>query len=153
MRSSVRTKVQKKQSTSPKNTPEAILNPELEQSMMALESAVMRVLEKRYPRNSDDAELLTWQQRLVNIATPVSLALAEYKGPRRFHNHYRHREDDHTILHPVLEDPLEMLAHTCETALKHCHVDLAGMHEENLAKAAKRLETALTDFLGRYKKN
>src|SRR5205085_662405 len=87
---------------------------EFEQALLSLENACMRILESHYANGRQDTERLYWQQRFKNIVTPVSLALAECKGPRRFHYHYRHRADDASVLHPVLEpSPLDTLAQVC----------------------------------------
>lgn len=147
---SVGTKARKKQSPKAAELPEAALpapDQALEASLLKLENTCLHVLETRFVSAHDDMDALYWQQRFKNIATPVSLALREYKGPRRFHNHYRHREDDETVLRPVLEDPLEMLAHACETALSNCRSELVGIPDDGIARKAQQLEQALAGFL------
>lgn len=151
MNNSVGTKARKKQS--PLSPPPVAATPALfEQPLLALESACMRILESRFAGARDDIDGLYWQQRFKNIATPISLVLREYKGPRRFHNHYRHRADDDSILHPVLEDPLDMLAQVCAQALDACRNDLVGIYNENLIRQRRLLEHALQMFLLRYNK-
>lgn len=151
MTTSVGTKARKKQSSlSPATS--ANVPPLFDQTLLTLESVCMRILEIRIASEHGDVDLLYWQQRFKNIVTPVSLALREYKGPRRFHNHYRHRADDETILHPVLEDPLDMLAHVCDHALAACRNDLVGVYNNTLTKHRRLLEHALQMFLVRYKK-
>jgi hypothetical protein len=124
---------------------------ELKISLLSIENACMRILESDYAGSGLDADGLYWQQRLMNIAKPVSLALAELSGPRHFHGHYRHRKDDDSVLHPVLEDPVEALAQACQHALKAC-TKLAGMQDDSLLRAQSLLENTLQGFLIRYKK-
>ncbi len=112
----------------------------------------MRILESRFAGARDDVDMLYWQQRFKNIATPVSLALRECRGPRRFHNHYRHRADDDSVLHPVLEDPLDRLAQVSERALAACQNELVGIYDGTFVKHRRLLEHALQMFLVRYKK-
>lgn len=152
MTTSVGTKARKKQSSLSSRaepTAGALL---LEPSLIALENVCLRIMDTDFAASRDDIEALTWQQRFKNVVTPISLALAEYKGPRHFHNHYRHRADDDSVLHPVLEDPLEMLAHVCEQALESCQSDLVGVHADSFIKARHMLEHSLQNFLVRYKK-
>lgn len=118
----------------------------LDKSLLSLEDVCMRLLDTRFSIR-DDSERMYWQQRFKNIVTPISLALAEVRGPRRFHHHYRHDANDNTVLLPVLEDPLEMLAHTCEHALKESSKKLSGIHDDDLIAAQRRLETSLNNFL------
>lgn len=119
-------------------------------SLLSLENACMRILENDYA-GRDDPDGLYWQQRLMNIAKPVSLALAECNGPRHFHGHYRHRKDDDSVLQPVLEDPVEALAQVCRQALKACQSKLVGMQDDSLRRSGNMLESALRDFLLSYK--
>lgn len=135
------TKSQKKQPT-----PTVSPNSSLDESLLVLEDVCMRLLDTRFAIR-DDSERMYWQQRFKNIVTPVSLALAEVRGPRRFHHHYRHDADDDTLMLPVLENPLEMLAHTCEHALKESNKKLSGVHDDDLIAAQRRLERALNNFL------
>lgn len=150
MTTSVGTKARKKQPAL--SSPPEELAPFFEQSLLSIENVCMRILEGRFTSGRDDVDSLYWQQRFKNIATPVSLALREYRGPRRFHNHYRHRADDETILHPVMEDPLDMLAHVCDHALTACRNDLVGVYNEKLTKYRRMLEHSLQMFMLRYKK-
>jgi hypothetical protein len=155
MSTSVGIKVRKKQSSLSAKTAEAVpVSADvhlLETSLLSLENACMRVLESDYTETSD-TERMYWQQRLMNIAKPVSLALAECNGLRRFHYHYRHRADDETILHPVLEpSPVSTLAQVCEVALKSCRSDLVGIQDTSLLKARTMLEGALQGFLVKYR--
>jgi hypothetical protein len=151
MTTSVGTKAQKKQSSLSQS--EAIENsPAFQQSLLGLENICHRILESNFTKARDDIDGLYWQQRFKNVAMPISLALRECKGPRRFHHHYRHRADDDSILHPVMEDPLDQLAHVCDLALEACRSDLVGIYEDNFLKARRQLEHALQVFLLRYKK-
>lgn len=123
-------------------------NPALNEALINLEEVCASLLEKRFAVR-DDSERMYWQQRFKNIVTPISLALAEVRGPRRFHHHYRHDKNDDNVLHPVLENPLQMLAHTCEKALKESNVKLSGIHDDDLVTAQRKLERALSNFLNK----
>lgn len=137
----VGTKVHKKQS-------KELLDPRLEQAMLALEGVCVRVLDDRL--SVDDADGLYAQQALKNIVTPVSLALAEAKGPRHFQYHYRHKADDASVLQPVIEDASAMLARVCEQTLAQCAKKLVGVHDHELVKRQQALEAALRGFLFHY---
>ena len=149
MPTAVRSKTQKKPSAARKSAKPA-LNMGVEQALLALENTCMNIMESQFVHSRDDMDGLMWQRTFKNIVTPVSLALREYKGPRRFHNHYKHREDDDSVLHPVLEDPLDMLAHVCATALSSCEAQLVGLPDATLGKSRDRLESALRKFLATY---
>jgi hypothetical protein len=123
---------------------------EFEHSLMTLESVCLNVMESRFASNRNDLDGLYWQRRFKNIVTPVSLALAEYRGPRRFHFHYRHRKDDESILHPVMENPLDTVAQVCKSALRQCQIDLVGIPDAAIGRKGRLLETALRAFLKRY---
>lgn len=152
MNTSVGTKAAKKQSSLSSSGPVSKVDRGFESSLLALENACFRILENRFAEEKQDLDLLYWQQRLKNIATPVSLALAEYRGPRRFHYHYRHRKDDESILHPVMEpSPVEMLAQVCQDALRHCRSDLVGILDARLLRSKRIFESALQTFLVRYR--
>lgn len=134
------TKTQKKQPAS------SSIDPSLNEALLDLEEVCASLLEKRFAMR-DDSERMYWQQRFKNIVTPVSLALAEIRGPRRFHHHYRHDSDDNTVLLPVLENPLEILARTCVHALQEANKKLSGIHDKDLVMAQRRLEKVLKNFL------
>ncbi len=122
------------------------INSSLNNALLDLEEVCARLLEKRFAVR-DDSERMYWQQRFKNIVTPVSLALAEIRGPRRFHHHYRHDENNDDVLLPVLENPLEILARACEHALYESGRKLSGIHDDDLMVAQRRLEKALNKFL------
>src|SRR5271156_260217 len=128
MDTSVGTKAKKKQPSLSARTPQPVPvsadEHQLEITLLSLENACMRILESDYTEGRQDTERMYWQQRLMNLTKPVSLALVESNGPRHFHQHYRHREDDETILHPVLENPLDTLAQVCRDTLKACRSEL-----------------------------
>lgn len=149
MNTSVGTKARKKQPAL-STAPEA-KDRRLEVSLLSLENACLRVLDSRVS-SREDIEILTCQQRLKNAASMVSLALNEYKGPRHFHYHYRHREDDATVLQPVLEDPLDMLARACRDAQRQCRSEMVGIPDSSLYRARNMFESALQGFLARYTK-
>ena len=150
MPTSVRTKSQKKQSSTTKKDDLPADERAFEQSLLALENACFMVLETRLQQRSADTQKQYWRQSFINIANPVSLALMEYKGPRHFHYHYRHREHDESILHPVLENPVDMLAMVCKTALAQCRSDLVGLEDKELVDMRKLLEVSLNAFLHQY---
>lgn len=151
MVSSVDTKARKKQSPLSQHTPNAAAFP-YEKSLLVLENACLQILESQFAAKGD-MDRLYWQQRFKNAVTPISLALREYNGQQRFHNHYRHREDDESVLHPVLEpSPIDMLAQVCEQALDNCRGDLVGIRDRDIVEQQRILESALQNFLARYKK-
>ena len=121
----------------------------LHEPLIELEDICARLLETRFATR-DDSERMYWQQRFKNIVTPVSLALAEIRGPRRFHHHYRHDADDDSKLLPVLENPIDMLAHACEYALQQSSKKLSGIHDDDLIAAQRVLERSLNNFLLKY---
>lgn len=127
----------------------AFIPSSLDKSLLMLEDICARLLEIRFP-SCDDSERMIWQQRFKNIITPLSLALAEIKGPRQFHNHYRHDSNDTSVLRPVLENPIDMLAHACEKALHEISVKLPIVHDADLVAAQSKLEKTLRKFLSDY---
>lgn len=118
-----------------------------QQALLALENICLKVRNCSFASSKSDIDALTWQRTFKNIVTPVSIALSECKGPRRFHYHYKHREDDEQILKPVEPDAFDVLAHACEVALERCRVELVGIDDDRIAKKARALEYALADFL------
>jgi hypothetical protein len=141
---SVGMKVGKKQS------PVSEFDRQFEQSLLSLENVCLNVMDSRFVHDRQDMEGLYWQRRFKNIVTPISLALAEYRGPRRFHYHYRHRKDDESVLHPVMEDPIDTLAQVCKSTLAQCQTDLVGIADGAINKKGRMLEQALRNFLHRY---
>lgn len=149
MTTSVGTKTLKKQPSSPHEAARQ-LDRELEQALMALEDACMMIREGDFTHGRDDEDRIYWQQRLKNITTPISLALNEYKGPRVFHNHYRHRETETEALQPVAGPlPIVMLAEVCVKALHMCE-DFVGAKGSQILENRKMLEIALRRFLTVY---
>jgi len=146
MSSSVGTKSKKNQLSLPDNL--AFPDRKLESAILALEDACINVLSAPTVGRNGGSDSLYF----VNIANPVSLALMESKGPRHFHYHYRHRPEDASILHPVLENPIEMLAQVCEEALRQCQSHLVGIEDAAIASEGKSLQHALQHFLASYKK-
>jgi hypothetical protein len=144
MTTSVGMKVGKKQS------PVSDSSRQLEQSLLALESVCFNIMESRMARTRDDIDAMLWQRKFKSIVTPVSLAISEYRGPKHFHNHYRHKDGDESVLTPVIAEPLEMLVQACETSLKAAQKDLVGIPDTRIAKKARMLESALRSFLHRY---
>jgi len=151
MPTSVRTKAKKKQPLSTKSNTLAAEDGAFEQSILALENACLMVLETRLSLTSSNPQSQFWQQIFINIANPVSLALMECKGPRHFHYHYRHRKDDESILHPVLENPIDMLAQVCEAALTQSRAELLGLDDMDMIRMRAALEVSLLAFLSQFK--
>lgn len=121
-----------------------------EQALLALEEICLKVNNFSFAEGKNDVDGLTWQRILKNIIAPISIALGECKGPRRFHFHYTHREQDsdrESILHPVEPKAGDVLAHACEVALSRCQNELVGIGDEKIARKARALEHALSDFL------
>ena len=156
MPTSVGTKAKKKQllkrlnthDTTTENYHATEAEQRLESAILELENICLHILDLNVlPETGDGAY---WQQISVNIITPVSLSLIESKGPRHFHYHYKHREDDASILHPVLEDPVEMLAKVCKSSLKLCQQQFIGIQTASTSKLAHQLEMALQNFLKNY---
>ena len=133
-----------------KQSPVSSVSRQVEQSLLALENICFNIMESSFAAGRDDIDGLMWQRRFKNIVTPVSLALAEYRGPRHFHNHYRHKEGDDSVLTPVLAEPLSMLALACESSLKAAQKDLVGIPDARMSKKGRLLEQALRAFLHRY---
>ncbi len=126
--------------------------PVFEQTLLALETVCARILDTRFAAVDEYSDRLEIQQRFKNIVTPVSLALGECKGPRRFHYHYRHTNGNDEALEPAANPPpLDMLAQTCADALKQCQKKLLGLHEPDLCDNQQALEHALRAFLLRYR--
>lgn len=152
MISSVGTKQKKKQIAVTEKPALPVADRAFEQSLMTLENACLRVLDSRFASRSRDTDAICRYHRLKNIATPVSLALVEYKGPRRFHYHYRHRADDNAVLRPVLEPtPVDMLAMVCKDALRQSQREFGGTEDATLSRGRTLLENALLGFLDHYK--
>ena len=143
------TKALKKKFAPP--TPIYHIDPALDEALLVLEDICASLLEQNFAQR-DDSERMYWQQRFKNIVTPISLALTEVRGPRRFHHHYRHDSNDDSVLLPVLENPLEMLGNACRKALNESSRKLAGIHDNDLLAAQRRLEISLNNFLLKYNK-
>jgi hypothetical protein len=118
---------------------------------MALENACVQILDRQFVQEREDVETMVFQRKLKNIVTRISLALRECKGPRHFHHHYKHREDDDQILTPVLDDPMETLAHVCHSALSESQNGFTGAVGGVFMADRRILEKALKDFIENYK--
>ncbi len=121
----------------------------LEHAVMELEDAVYAVLDSSKGHSFHDVDFLYWDRTLKNVATPISMALSEYKGPRRFHYHYRHDPDENARMVPVLESPLLMLVRVCRDALIRCN-DMVGIDEKRTARLKSKLELSLRLVLSSY---
>ena len=159
MSTSVGTKTKKKQLPISDNVPKEtktsdqllpLPDRDFENAILALENVCISTLDAPFSEGKDPSEGLYWQQIFINIATPVSLSLMESKGPRHFHYHYRHRPEDESILHPILENPIDMLAQVCKEALKQCQKQFVGIQNAATARRSRKLELALQDFLVSY---
>lgn len=155
MSTSVGTKAKKKQPSLLKNTPPSAADVErqkgLELAILKLETVCLMVLESEFAPPAEDETSRTARQRFLNVAAPVSLALRECKGgPRHFHQHYRHKPEDASILQPVLENPLDNLALACREAAKHCHEELLGLRDPDLRQDRRAFQQAVNAFLAAY---
>ena len=121
----------------------------LEHAILELEDAVYATLDSSKGHAFHDVDFLYWERTLKNIATPISLALSEYKGPRRFHHHYRHDPQEDSHLLPVYESPLLMLVRVARDALTRCN-ETAGVPDPHVARLKSRLEHALRLVLSSY---
>jgi hypothetical protein len=118
----------------------------LEHALSHLENMCLLVLEGNFTHGKQDEDRLYWQQKLKNIAKPVSLALAECRGPRVFHQHYRHSAANLEQLQPVLTPALDALAFVCERALRQCE-EMVGVKGALLIENKTMLERSLRRFL------
>ncbi len=117
-----------------------------EQCLLELENICIELKDGQFTHGKEDIDRLYWQQKLKNLAMPISLALAEYKGPRVFHHHYKHKDEDGEVLTPVLESALENLVMVCERALHECE-NLNGMKGSKLLEEKNMLCRALRQLL------
>lgn len=121
-------------------------NPNFERALMALEDICLEIKDGQFTHGKEDLDRLFWQQKLKNIAMSLSLALAEYRGPRVFHHHYKHREDDAAVLTPVLESARENLITMCERALAESE-GFVGMKGSKLLAERTQMEKALRQVI------
>lgn len=140
---SVRAKTETK-----KNPRKTTHSPHLVQALVDIEDACLSVLHEQsgaVPREAG--------AKLKNIATPLSLALRECKGPRRFHYHYRHDPEDYDTLTPVAgPSPYEVLARLCEKAIDHLH-DFHVIDDAELRREISQLQHAAQRFVQMYRVN
>src|SRR5687768_6787111 len=125
----------KKQSA---NAAQAAPSQRFEQSLMALEDICLEIKEGEFTHGKTDTDRLYWQQKIKNIVMPLSLALSEYKGPRVFHQHYKHDENDNQKMIPVMESARDNLLNVCERSLHACE-NLIGMKGSQLLEERTRL--------------
>ena len=121
----------------------------LEATLVDLEDAVITVLDAHKGHAFHDVDYLYWDRKLKNIATPISLALSECKGPRSFHYHYRHDPENNDEMIPVMESPLTMLLKVCRNALIRCN-DMVGLTDKNVIINKIRLEQSIRAFINCY---
>ena len=121
----------------------------LEQSILDLEDAVLTVLDAHKGHAFHDVDFLYWDRKLKNIATPISLALSECKGPRMFHYHYRHDRDDAEKMIPVMESPVITLLKVCRNSLIRCN-DMVGSVDQTVIVNKIRLEQSIRAFINCY---
>jgi hypothetical protein len=120
-----------------------------EQALMDLEDAVHTVLDAHKGHAFHDVDFLYWDRKLKNIATPISLALSECKGPRQFHYHYRHNPNDDEQMIPVMESPVGTLLKVCRNALIRC-TEMVGLVDRSVVVNKIRLEQSIRAFINRY---
>lgn len=121
----------------------------LEQTLLDLEDAVITVLESHKGPEFHDVDFLYWDRKLKNIATPISLALSECKGPRVFHYHYRHDPEHSEELIPVMESPITTLLKVGRNALIRCN-DMVGNVDKSVMVNKIRLEQSIRSFINCY---
>ena len=121
----------------------------LEQALLDLEDAVLTVLDAHKGHAFHDVDFLYWDRKLKNIATPISLALSECKGPRTFHYHYKHDKDDAELMIPVMESPIVTLLKVCRNALIRCN-DMVGSVDNAVTVNKIRLEQSVRAFINCY---
>ncbi len=139
---SVRMNAQEKQPAFKPNT--------LEQAVLALEEAVFSVLDMNKGHAFHDVDFLYWNRRLKSVAMQLSLAMSEHRGPKRFHEHYRHDPKNYDALLPVAgPSPLVTLARLAREALTEC-ADMHGIADRVVLRAKERLEQAVRGFLNQY---
>ncbi|MDX2074068.1 MAG: hypothetical protein SFX19_06870 [Alphaproteobacteria bacterium] len=143
MGSTVGMKARKKQ---PATSRPAAVDVSFERALMKLEDVCLAIKDGQFTHGKEDIDRLYWQQKLKNIVMPISLAMAEYKGPRVFHQHYKHREDDDTVLVPVLESSRDNLVRVCARSVVECE-KLNGMKGSKLLDEKSLLERSLRQFL------
>jgi hypothetical protein len=147
MGTTVRTKVQKKQQAFVHSLEDATQSRRLEKSVMDLEDAVFHVLNADKGSNFHDVDFLFWSRKLKNTAAQISMALNEYRGPRKSHYHFRHDPKNHDSLYPVPgPTALDTLARVCREALTQC-IEMVGIQDSQVLFARSRLEHALRSFL------
>ena len=120
---------------------------ELEQAILGLENACLQVLDEQFSFEREDIEAALSERRLKNLVSRLSLALRECKGPRHFHQHYRHQKEDDSVLVPVLDDPLETLRQVCQSALAELQSGFSGSQSASLGKGLRMLEQHLRQFM------
>ncbi len=120
-----------------------------EQALLDLEDAVHTVLEAHKGHAFHDVDFLYWDRKLKNIATPISLALSECKGPRQFHYHYRHNPNDNEHMIPVMESPINTLLKVCRNALIRC-TEMVGLVDRSVVVNKIRLEQSMRAFINCY---
>lgn len=124
----------------------------LDHAVLDLEDAVFCALDINKERMIGDSEERYWDRQLKSIATPVSLALAEYRGPRRMHLEYSKDTPHHLVTLPISgEAPLSLLARVCFDSLKRCQ-QMDGVHDALVNSTKDELEHALRMFLYHYQR-
>lgn len=121
----------------------------LEQALLDLEDAVLTVLDAHKGHAFHDVDFLYWDRKLKNIATPISLALSECKGPRVFHHHYRHNPNCEQEMIPVMESPIMTLLKVCRNSLIRCN-DMVGSVDKAVTINKIRLEQSIRNFINCY---
>ena len=121
----------------------------LEQALLDLEDAVLTVLDAHKGHAFHDVDFLYWDRKLKNIATPISLALSECKGPRTFHYHYKHDPEHEETMIPVMESPITTLLKVCRNSLIRCN-DMVGAVDKAVTINKIRLEQSIRSFINCY---
>lgn len=140
---SLDTKSSKKQ---PASLPRDSASQSFDRALMQLENICFEISHGDFTHGREDMDRIYWQQKLKNIAMPLSLALAEHKGPRVFHHHYKHDEKNADVLVPVMESARENLIKACERASHQCD-DMTGMKGSKLLEERALLCKAIRAVL------
>lgn len=144
---SLRTKAPKKQPAFASSLKDTSQTRSLEKAILELEDAVFHVLDTDKTTGFQDVDFLYWNRKLKNIATLLSLALSEHRGPRRFHYHFRHLSKNYETLVPVAgPSPLVTLARVCRESLTYCS-EMVGVQDKTVLSNRELLEGAIRAFL------
>jgi len=121
----------------------------LDNAVLMLEGSVFTALDVSRTRQCHASEDIYWDRLLKRVAMPVSLAMSEYRGPRRMHHEYH--PDTHTMnVTPLVSiSPLALLVKVCRIALAECE-EMSHVSHKGVEADKKELERSLRDLLHAY---